>query len=346
MLKVGIIGANGYTGYELMRLLANHPNARVVYAASRSLAGTKVTALYPALGGAYGELLYEAPDSAEASKRCDIIFTALPHGLSAQSGAEVFKSGKKVIDLSADFRYDSIPLFEKTYGIKHPCADLNAQALYGLPELNRAKIKTAGIIANPGCYTTASILALYPLLCEKLISASGIIIDAKSGATGAGRKADEAFSLCEASGNFKAYAVAAHRHTSEIEEKLSAAAGASVTLTFTPHLLPVKRGILATVYADILPDCENKIAAAYQKFYGSEPFVSVYKEGELPELKFVTGSNCCHIGFKTDTRTHKLILVSVIDNLIKGASGQAIQNMNLLFGFPETMGLPMVGDQL
>ncbi|MCL2061055.1 MAG: N-acetyl-gamma-glutamyl-phosphate reductase [Firmicutes bacterium] len=345
MIKVGIIGANGYTGYELMRLLANHSGAKVVYAASRSMANTPVAELYPALGGAYADMRFSVPSAEDAASYSDVVFTALPHGLSAEMGARIIRMGKKVIDLSADFRYDNLAVFEKTYDITHPCPQLNNTAVYGLTELNRKKIKSASLIANPGCYPTASILALYPLLAEKVIKLDGIIIDAKSGQSGAGRKADEAFSLCESALNFKAYAVANHRHTGEIEEKLSLAAGADITLSFTPHLLPISRGILATVYADLSLD-EKAAQAAYKKFYGGEPFVSVLTAGALPELKSVTGSNICRIGFKADKRTGKIIIVSVIDNLIKGASGAAIQNMNVLFGLKETEGLPLVGNQI
>jgi len=345
-MKVGIIGANGYTGYELMRLLADHPKADIVYTASRSMAGRFVATLYPTLGGAYGDMRYEAPNAGVAAKKCDLVFTALPHGASAQIGAELVRLGVKVIDLSADFRYESLQAYEKTYEIAHPCPELNALAVYGLCELNRKKIKSAKLVANPGCYPTASVLALYPLLCEKVIAPDGIIIDAKSGASGAGRKAEEAYSLCESAGNFKAYAVAAHRHMSEIEEQLSAAAGAPVVLNFTPHLLPVKRGILATIYADLTPGGEKRVAEAYKGFYDKEPFVRVHPEGEMPELKFVTGSNLCRIGYKVDPRTKKIIIVSVIDNLMKGASGQAVQNLNIMFGYDEKMSLPTMGSQI
>ena len=342
MIKVGIIGANGYTGYELMRMLAAHPKVKVVYAASRSNAGTPAANLYPSLSGAYGDMLFDAINFELCAKNCDVVFTALPHGVSAETCAAVLKAGGKnikVIDLSADFRYDSIPLFNTTYGIEHPCAGLNQTAVYGLSELFRSRVKEAQIVANPGCYPTASILALYPLVKEKLISPSGIIVDAKSGATGAGRQASEAFSLCESSGNFKAYGVTTHRHTSEIEEKLGANA-----LMFTPHLLPVKRGILATCYADIEKAAEKDIFAAYEKYYKNEPFVKV--GADIPDLNYVVNSNECRIGFKIDARAKKIIIVSVIDNLIKGASGQAIQNMNIMFGFDERLGLPACGNQL
>jgi len=343
MIKVGIIGANGYTGYELMRMLATHPKARVVYAASRSNAGTPVTHLYPSLQGAYGDMLFDAIDVEACAKACDVVFTALPHGVSAETCATILKAGKKnikVIDLSADFRYDNIGLFNKTYGIEHPATELNQTAVYGLCELFRDNIKGAHMVANPGCYPTASILALYPLVQEKLVNPEGIIIDAKSGATGAGRQAQEAFSLCESGENFKAYSVTVHRHSSEIAEKLGADG-----LLFTPHLLPVKRGILATVYATLCSGItETHIKTAYAKYYKNEPFVRV--GDDIPELKYVVNSNECRIGFRVDKASGRIVIVSAIDNLIKGASGQAIQNMNILFGLDEKMGLPMCGNQL
>jgi len=345
MIKVGIIGANGYTGYELLRLLAAHGKVHLAHASSRSCAGKKIAELYPSLLGAFGDRVFDSIDIDSAAK-CDVIFTALPHGVSADTGAALIKKGKKVIDLSADFRYDNLPLFEKIYGITHSAKDLNAKAVYGLTEIFGDNIKKAQLIANPGCYTTASILALYPLLSEKIISPDNIIIDAKSGTSGAGRRSEEIYSFCESKQNFKAYAIAIHRHTSEIEEKLSIANGNPVALSFTPHLLPLNRGILATIYADLKVKDAKKITAAYDKFYASSPFVKVYNEGETPELKSVILSNSCHIGYKVDTRLNKLVMVSVLDNLIKGASGQAIQNMNLMYGFDETEGLPLVGSQL
>lgn len=247
MIKVGIVGANGYTGFELMRILAAHPAAEVVTAVSRSNAGTRVKDMYPPLGAVYGDMMFSDIDMEQLSA-CDVCFTALPHAASADIGGQLYDRGVKVIDLSADFRYDSLELYERTYGVTHPRPELNEQAVYGLPELFRDKIAKADIIGNPGCYTTASILALYPLLQAGLIDKDGIIIDAKSGVTGAGRKADVAYNYCETADNFKAYGVTTHRHTTEIEEKLG------VSLSFTPHLLPVKRGILATIYAGCTAD--------------------------------------------------------------------------------------------
>ena len=346
MIKVGIIGANGYTGAELMRLLAMHGKAKVTYIASRSNAGTAATELYPSLYAKYKDMKYEEPDAKECAKKCDVAFTCLPHAASAAFGAELCHSGVKVIDLSADFRYDDINLYEKTYKVVHPAKELNKEAVYGLVELYREQIKSARIIGNPGCYTTSSILPLYPLIKENLISENGIIIDSKSGVTGAGRKADIAYNYCETDESFKAYAVTTHRHTSEIEEKLSVD-GKKIALSFTPHLLPVKRGILSTIYADLKNGAdEQKIAAVYDKYYGAEPFVNVFPEGTLPEIKWVAGSNTCKIGYKVDKRLNKIIIVSCLDNLIKGAAGQAIQNMNVMFGVDEKEGLPLCANYL
>ena len=336
MIKVGIVGANGYTGFELLRILGRHPHAEVRIAASRSNAGTPVAAMYPALAPIYGDMPFADTDP-DALCRCDVCFTALPHAASAELGGRLYDAGVRVIDLSADFRYDSLPLYERTYGVKHPRPELNEIAVYGLPELFRDKIRPARIVGNPGCYTTASILALYPLIKEGVVSPDGIIIDAKSGVTGAGRKADVGYNFCETAENFKAYGVTTHRHTTEIEEKLG------VTLSFTPHLLPIKRGILATIYAGCTADAAT-IQAAYDKYYKGEPFVAA--SPALPEVKWVRGSNCCRIGYIPDKRLGRVIVISVIDNLIKGASGQAVQNMNIMFGLDETEGLDPMGEYL
>ena len=336
MITVGIVGANGYTGFELIRLLASHPEAKVITASSRSLAGQKIADTYPTLKGAYGDMVYSDVNLEEVAK-CDVVFACLPHGQSADICGKLIDLGTKVIDLSADFRYDDLPLYEKTYKLTHPRPDLAEEAVYGLPEFNRAKIVGARLIGNPGCYVTASVLAIKPLVNAGLINPKTVIVDAKSGVSGAGRKADVAYNANEVSGSFKAYGVTTHRHTSEIEEKSGA------TVTFTPHLLPVKRGILATVYCDLTgkPEDVDKAYAVYK----SEPFVH-YLGSSLPEIKTVAGSNCCYIGAKYEEKTGRLIVVSCIDNLIKGASGQAIQNMNVMFGLPETMGLPLVGFHL
>lgn len=336
MIKVGIVGANGYTGCELMRLLAAHPAAEVVTASSRSMAGQKVRSVYPTLAGRYGDMEYAEIDL-ERAAACDVVFACLPHGQSADICGKLVDAGTRVIDLSADYRYDDVGLYEKTYKIEHPRKDLAAQAVYGLPEYNRAEIGGARLIGNPGCYVTASVLALKPLVMNGVIDPRTVIVDAKSGVSGAGRKGDVAYNANEVAGNFKAYGVTTHRHTTEIEEK----SGACVT--FTPHLLPVKRGILATIYCDLRKSLDD-VYAAYAR-YAAEPFVH-FLGGELPELKYAAGSNCCYIGCAYEAKTNRLIVVSCIDNLIKGASGQAIQNMNVMFGLPETTGLPLVGNHL
>lgn len=333
MIKVGIIGANGYTGMELMRLLAMHPQAKVVYAASRSLAGQPVSATYPTLYGYYKDMTYSDVDIDKAAE-CDVVFACLPHGQSADICGKLVDKNVKTIDLSADFRYTDIALYEKTYKVTHPRPELFASAEYGLPEYNRAKIKNSMLIGNPGCFVTASVLAIKPLVLAGIINPNTVIVDAKSGVSGAGRKADVPYNFNEIDESFKAYGVTTHRHTTEIEEKSGA------TVTFTPHLLPVKRGILATIYCDMVKSPEE-IDKAYA-IYKDEPFVH-YLGAELPELKYAVGSNCCYIGAKYEEKTNRLIVVSCIDNLIKGASGQAIQNMNVLFGLNETTGLPLVG---
>ena len=336
MIRAAIIGANGYTGMELMRLLAAHPDVEIGMAASRSLAGTRVAATYPTLAGRYGDMEYTAPDLDKAAE-CDVAFACLPHGESAEICGKLVDAGTRVIDLSADYRYDDVSLYEATYKKEHPRKDLAAEAVYGLPEYNRARIRGARLVGNPGCFVTASVLAIKPLADAGVIDKRTVIVDAKSGVSGAGRKSDVAYNFNETEGNFKAYGVTTHRHTTEIEEKSGA------VVTFTPHLLPVKRGILATIYCDLKGDLSD-VAAAYAR-YKDEPFVHFTGE-ELPELKSAVGSNCCYIGCKYEKKTGRLIVVSCIDNLIKGASGQAIQNMNVMFGLPETEGLPLVGSHL
>ncbi len=338
MVKVGIIGANGYTGFELMRLLAAHPDADIEFAASRSMAGSRVADVYPTLYGAYGDMTYSAVDLARAAE-CDVVFACLPHGESAEICGKLIDLGKKVIDLSADYRYDSAELYESTYKKPHPRRDLLSEAVYGLPEFFRKDIAKARLIGNPGCYVTASVLAIRPLVAAGVINPRTVITDAKSGVSGAGRKADIAYNANEVAGNFKAYSVSVHRHTTEIEEKTGA------VVTFAPHLLPVGRGILATIYCDLLPGKTEEDAAAAFGIYSDEPFVH-FTGRRLPEIKWAAGSNCCYIGAVSESKTNRLIVVSCIDNLIKGASGQAVQNMNVMFGLPETRGLPLVGFHL
>lgn len=338
-IKVAIVGANGYTGFELLRILAAHKNAEVISAVSRSNAGTKISDMYPALRACYKDTVFDEMNY-DKLKGADVAFTALPHTAGAQIGGELFDAGVKLIDLSADLRYDSLKLYENTYKVTHPRPDLNEKAVYGLCELNRESIKNASVVGNPGCYTTASILPLKPLIDEGLIEKNGIIIDAKSGVTGAGRKSDVSYSYCETDGNFKAYSAVGHRHTTEIEEKLGAD-----SICFTPHLLPLKRGILNTVYARLKTDDYKLIESTYNKYYGTEKFVE-FTGQTLPELKWARGSNCCFIGAIPDFKNGLIKIVSVIDNLIKGASGQAVQNMNIMFGFDESQGLQPLGEYL
>lgn len=340
MVKASVVGATGYAGAELMRLLTAHPQVTVTHAISKSFAGQNISDLYPSfLSSDYAleELDYEA-----VAKNSDIVFTCLPHGASAETAAQLLAKGVKVIDLSGDFRYNDISVYESWYKVKHAAPELLTESVYGMPELYRERIKNARLIGNPGCYTTCSILAVYPLLKAGIIESSGIIIDAKSGVTGAGRSEKLANSFCEVDESLKAYGVATHRHTSEIEQELGLAAGAGVAVSFTPHLMPVKRGILSTIY--LTPKAgvtEADIAAAYA-MYKDEPFVQV-TGGRLPELKHVNGSNNCAIGFVLDQRVNRLIVVSCLDNLIKGAAGQAVQNMNLVCGFDEAAGLNNTG---
>lgn len=336
MINISVVGANGYTGLYLMNILATHKGVTLKHLISRSNEGVKITDIYPSLFHLKDKCFEELDFSAIAADT-DVCFCCLPHGASSEICTELYRRDVKVIDLSADFRYQDLNTYTEWYKVKHASPELNAEAVYGLTEIYRDRIKQASIVGNPGCYTTCSILPLYPLLCEKLISQNGIVIDAKSGTSGAGRKADISQIFSETAENFKAYAVTTHRHTSEIEEQLSIAAKTPVTLNFTPHLLPIKRGILATIYADFIGQDEQQIYDAYKKFYGGSTFVHVLKT--LPEIKFVAGSNHCMIGFKADSRTKKLVIVSVIDNLVKGASGQAVQNMNVMFGLPESEGL-------
>lgn len=341
-IRVSIIGATGYVGAELVRLLYGHPEAEIVHLVSSSHINESFSSLYnntlsiplPAM---------EAFDADALAKNTDIFFTSLPHGASQEAIAELYKTGKCIIDLSGDFRYDDPQCYQEWYGVDHQEKDLLAQSVYGLPELHRSTIRKTRLVGNPGCYTTTSILALAPLIKNNLIELDNIIIDAKSGTTGAGRKALSGTHFCEVNENFKAYNVAKHRHTSEIEQELSKLAQQSMVLSFTPHLLPINRGILATSYAKLTQNVSHKdVLQFYQDMYTNEPFVQIYSEGSLPEIKHVRGSNMLGIGFAIDPRTNRIVVVSCLDNLIKGAAGQAIQNMNILFDIEETMGLSKV----
>ncbi len=341
MIKASIIGCTGYAGEELTRILTAHQGVSLTHLVSKSFAGKKLSEVYGNYFGADDQTL-EALDIDTVAKDSDVVFTALPHGASAETVAKLAEYDIKIIDLSGDFRYDDTAVYEKWYQLQHPAKALNEDAVYGLTENYREQIKASKIVANPGCYTTCAILALSPLLKSGIISEKGIIIDAKSGISGAGRKESLSLSFCETHESFKAYAVAGHRHTSEIEQEVSKAAGVSVTLGFTPHLLPIKRGILETIYANIKPGTTEEAIINAFGGYTNEPFVHVMEKG-LPEIKFVSGSNKVIIGFEIDARNDRLIVVSVIDNLIKGAAGQAVQNMNVIFGLEESLGLTAIG---
>ncbi|SJZ31458.1 N-acetyl-gamma-glutamyl-phosphate reductase [Selenihalanaerobacter shriftii] len=343
MIKVGVVGSTGYTGVELVRLLSRHPKVSLKLITSRSFSGKKIADIYPNLQGIV-DLECEELDFTEIADRVEVVFTALPHGVSMSVVPKLLQVGVKVIDLSGDYRYQDQELYEEWYTESHQSPDLLSEAVYGLPELNREVIKESRLIANPGCYPTSAILALTPVVNKGLIDLNSIIIDSKSGATGAGRTPSRATHFCEVSENFKAYKVAQHRHTSEIENGVKMVANKEVVLSFTPHLVPMKRGILSTVYTQLKQNFTTKeLRELYQDFYSSHPFVRIHKVGKLPETKYVVNSNYCDIGLKVDSRTNRLVIVSTIDNLIKGSSGQAIQNFNLLSGLSETTGLKFSG---
>ncbi len=337
MLKVAILGASGYTGLELLRILAQHPRVVVVYAGSRQHSGRKVEEVFPFLRGAYSGLVFgdDEPSTVEA----ELFFCALPHGVSMDVVSVLIKQGKKVVDLSADFRIKEQPVYEKWYK-EHTAPELLKDAVYGLPEFYRERIKDATLVANPGCYPTGSLLLLLPPLKEGLIEPEGIIIDAKSGVSGAGRKAALETQFVEVLEGFHPYKPLSHRHTPEIEEVLSHLCGGKIEVSFVPHLLPVARGILTTVYARLKKGVSTEnFKRVYEAYYRDEPFVRVMAEGSLPDIKYVRGSNLCDIGIKIDEGKGLAVMVSAIDNLVKGASGQAVQNMNIMYGFPETCAL-------
>lgn len=342
MIKVGIIGATGYAGGELVRILMGHKDAEVVWYGSRSYVDQKYADVY--------RNMFQIVDAKcmddnmdELAEQVDVIFTATPQGLCASLINEEILSKTKIIDLSADFRLKDVKVYEEWYKIEHKAPQYIDEAVYGLCEINRDKVKDARIVANPGCYTTCSILTCYPLVKEGLIDPNTIIVDAKSGTSGAGRGAKTANLFCEVNENMKAYGVATHRHTPEIEEQLGYAAGYPITINFTPHLVPMNRGILATAYASLKEGVtEEQIRAAYDKYYANEKFVRVLKPGVCPETRWVEGSNYVDVNFKVDLRTHRVIMMGAIDNLVKGAAGQAVQNMNLAFGLDESTGLNLV----
>ena len=345
MIKVGIIGATGYAGNEIVRLLSLHPEVEIAYLASKSFEGEHFADIYANFNTItdenciYGELSDLAED-------VDVVFTATPQGFLASHLTGSILDRARFIDLSADYRIKDVSVYEKWYGIKHGSPDLITRAVYGLCEIERDKIKNTRLIANPGCFTTCSILTAWPLVKERLIDPNTLIINALSGVSGAGRGAKVANLFCEVNENAKAYGVATHRHTPEIEEQLSYAYGESVTVSFTPHLIPMNRGILVTQTASLKSDVgPDEVREAYQKYYSGEKFVRLLKDGVNPETRFVEGSNFVDIGFKVDERVGRVVMMGALDNLVKGAAGQAVQNMNIMFGFKEDEGLnvcPMV----
>ena len=341
MIKVGIIGATGYAGGELVRLLLGHKEARIVWYGSRSYVDQSYASIYQNMFQLVDAKCMD--DNMEAlADQADVIFTATPQGLCASLISEDILSKTKIVDLSADFRLKNVKIYEEWYKIGHKAPQYIDEAVYGLCEINREKVKGARLVANPGCYPTCSTLSIYPLLKEELIDPSTIIIDAKSGTSGAGRGAKTDNLFCEVNENMKAYGVANHRHTPEIEEQLSYAAGTPVLLNFTPHLVPMNRGILITAYASLKKEVSyEEVKSAYDKYYENERFVRVLPKDVCPQTKWVEGSNFVDVNFKIDPRTKRIIMMGAMDNLVKGAAGQAVQNMNLLFGLDEAEGLRM-----
>ena len=347
MVKVGIIGATGYAGNELVRLLMGHKDVEIKWYGSRSYIDKKYAEVYQNMFEIVEDNCLD-DNMEELASKVDVIFTATPQGFLAGVLTEEILSRVKIIDLSADFRIKDVKTYEKWYKIEHKSPQFIEEAVYGLCEINRDKVKGARLIANPGCYTTCSILTAYPLVKEGLIDPDTLIIDAKSGTSGAGRGAKLPNLFCEVNENMKAYGVTNHRHTPEIEEQLGYAAGKEIVVNFTPHLVPMTRGILATEYATLnkkadgtLPTYEE-VKAVYDKYYKNEKFVRVLEKDICPETKWVEGSNYVDVNFKIDERTGRIVMMGALDNLVKGAAGQAVQNMNLLFGFDEAEGLNLV----
>lgn len=342
MIKVGIIGSTGYAGGELVRILTGHKEAEIVWYGSRSYVDKRYAEVYQNMFRIVDAKCMD-DNMEELARQADVIFTATPQGLCASLVNEDILSKTKVIDLSADFRIKDVSVYEKWYGIEHKSPQYIEEAVYGLCEINREDVRGARLVANPGCYTTCSILTAYPLAKEGIIDMSTLIVDAKSGTSGAGRGAKLPNLFCEVNENMKAYGVASHRHTPEIEEQLGYACGEEVVINFTPHLVPMNRGILATEYASLKKKVSySDVKDIYDKYYRHEKFVRVLDEGVLPETKWVEGSNYVDINFKIDPRTNRIIMIGAIDNLVKGAAGQAVQNMNLMFGLDEAEGLKLV----
>jgi len=339
MLNVGIVGATGYAGEELIDILLRHKGVRITSISAKIDKPEPISRIFPRFKDKI-ELICKEPDIKEIVRTCDLVFLALPHTVSMEIAPQLLKAGKKVIDLSADYRLKDTRIYEKFYQTKQKDKLHLAEAVYGLPEIYRAKIKNARLVANPGCYPTVSILALAPLVAFDLVDTDSIIIDAKSGVTGAGRKIAEGFLFSEVNEDFKAYKVNMHQHSPEINQELSKLAGRKIKVTFVPHLLPLSRGILATVYVRKSKKSKAKsqnLINLYKKFYKKEPFVRIRDEGDFPRVKDVAGTNFCDIGIKDNAEG--IIVIAVIDNLLKGASGQAVQNMNIMYKFPEDTAL-------
>ncbi len=340
MINVGIVGGTGYTGVELLRFLVQHPKVKITTITSRSEAGMPVADLFPSLRG-HVDLKFSDPADAKLDK-CDLVFFATPNGIAMQQARELIQAGVKIIDLSADFRIKDVTVWEKWYGMQHACPELVSEAVYGLPEINRAEVKNAQLIANPGCYPTAVQLGFLPLVEAGLINTDHLIADVKSGVSGAGRKAEVHTLLAEAADNFKAYGAPGHRHLPEITQGLSNIAEKPVGLTFIPHLVPMIRGIHATLYARLNRKKNIDLQAIYETRYADETFVDVLPPGKHPETRSVRGSNMCRIAVHRPQDGDTVVILSVTDNLVKGAAGQAVQNMNIMFGLPETLGISQI----
>ena len=335
MIKIGIVGGTGYTGIELLRILARHPEAELVAITSRKEAGTAVAKVFPSLRGVV-DLAYSDPAKTDLT-RCDLVVFATPNAVAMGEAKALLDAGVRIVDLSADFRIRNVAVWEKWYKVKHAAPELLAQSVYGLPEVNRERIKKAQLVANPGCYPTAVQLGLLPLVETGAVDVGHLIADAKSGVSGAGKRTEEHLLFSEASDNFKAYGVSGHRHWPEILQELEAAARANVGLTFVPHLVPMIRGIHATLYARIVKDADFQ--RLFEDRYRKEPFVDVLPSASEPDTRSVRAANTCRVAIHRPQGGDTLVVISVIDNLVKGASGQAVQNMNIMFGFEETMGL-------
>lgn len=339
-IKVGIIGASGYVGSELIGILLKHRYVTITGISSGKNLGKRYCELYPSFTGQF-ERRFE--ENKTVISNSEVIFVCLPHGKSEAWVKQCRDAGKKVIDVGADFRLNDLMVYEKWYQVHSQYPDLHEQAVYGLPEMNREQIKTTSLVANPGCYPTSILLGLYPAISNKLVNPNSLIIDSKSGVTGAGKSLSEATHFARKNEGFNAYKIASHRHTPEIEEKIAQMGAPGITVSFVPHLLPVNRGILSTLYMDLAMATDiDSMQTLYEDWYADEPFVQVLKKGQLPDIRHVQHSNQCHIGLSVDERTHRLIVVSVIDNMQKGAAGQAVQNFNIMLRIEETEGLVRV----